>query len=1296
MKTIKTFDPSDVLKYYRDQYPPKLDELQAMEVKYTDDYFPPEKNWQRLSDMEMSFRLAERPITKNDIKNTSKAHYASIIAEHPEFIEDKFKIKEFSDLGYYEVILFIDGQWQIVMIDDFVPSKPQSEEIWFVLLEKAWAKVNRGYENINGVETIPLNVLTGSASDLFTPYQYTIPVENDRIKDPLVFNLEVAEDTDAMITILLQEKRYNRHLEESKYNKGKVFYVLGKYNDKKEVEKIYSDATNTNSLKDTFMTKGMYILWCYIVFPKGEQSINYEQYKSYSIHIQSKSKIEIEFKDFDSSMQVLEHICCSFYRKKHQGKGAAFYGRVEELAKGFCVNVAVNFISIEEIERTQQRRGHYYLIQNDNANNTNFVSGRNDTRRGFVVYNGAEVSVICFEPEENSVCSYKLINEVATNPISYRHEALREIVENFFCASASERRNKFYIVENQLDEEDKEKRRGEESQKRHIRIEAMRKEIEAQKEKEIRKKKIIIDRIRRDEMKEKLNAVNLPQTQIVEYKDEKSKMTSLTQRLDNIKKYVELVNSQLKDYLKSQKIPIYRPEEGAIANIMKREYPQIYPLDPDQPTTNMYIKTCFVYSELDSITKDLTGRGAFYNTNLTEDQYIIYCNFKNKIVSGPTVICDHDYHTMKRYLEGSLIDGEITGYGKFYVETKETNANFCYEGEFEHSKLNGYGQLTFGDGNAFNGVYKDNVKEGIGMLTTANKEYYIGSYSNGVCVRQYKVSKKEGEDALKEEYVQDAIEKIYLQKVLEEYMKIKHEDNEEKKKDDKFIKNVYEKLIEGESDKNAQTISGDNDESYYGQVKDGSIKEGKGALRKGNKVYIGVWKDNQLTGDVSIYTNGELDYKGAVKDYVENGKGVKYLPQKGEFIIGEFKEGKLSKGKLYTHYGLLSKEIIKSSDGSLKRSEMEKKPYAKTFNSRAEALLLSMADEYPEVINKLRCVLPLADHITTRLTWGTKTTPEGNVYIGQTGNKQMNGIGAMIYSQELPYKYAIGYLKNGQVDTFATFYTKDWKVVYQGGMKEGKKYGYGIEHVEGEEYYGYFSNDKREGKGALIVNGSIVKEGKFVNGAIKKVNVINKENKTITKIKYKDGKEKSNKDKTKDAESNEQRLKTQRMKIPVKYEHYIHMFLDLPIEETELFYLSQKCKEKEGKIYIGEMSLNKMKNGRGVLIDSFNGTYYVGYFKYDLQEGQGRLYDLTSNNLLYEGNFHLGKPFGKGHYYYQEDVEIVGTFNELGEGKGSQKFQEGRWYGDFYGLLKNGTGVLINKEDEFKELRKYRLNTIAQ
>ena len=168
------------------------------------------------------------------------------------------------------------------------------------------------------------------------------------------------------------------------------------------------------------------------------------------------------------------------------------------------------------------------------------------------------------------------------------------------------------------------------------------------------------------------------------------------------------------------------------------------------------------------------------------------------------------------------------------------------------------------------------------------------------------------------------------------------------------------------------------------------------------------------------------------------------------------------------------------------------------------------------------------------------------------------------------------------------------------------------------------------------------------------------------------------------------------MKIPVKYEHYIHMFLDLPIEETELFYLSQKCKEKEGKIYIGEMSLNKMKNGRGVLIDSFNGTYYVGYFKYDLQEGQGRLYDLNSNKLLYEGTFHFGKPFGKGHYYYQEDVEIVGTFNELGEGKGSQKFQEGRWYGDFYGLLKNGTGVLINKEDEFKELRKYRLNTIAQ
>ena len=54
----------------------------------------------------------------------------------------------------------IEGQWAIVLLDDYFPcskktrvpifAKPNGPELWAMLLEKAWAKVNGGYLNITG------------------------------------------------------------------------------------------------------------------------------------------------------------------------------------------------------------------------------------------------------------------------------------------------------------------------------------------------------------------------------------------------------------------------------------------------------------------------------------------------------------------------------------------------------------------------------------------------------------------------------------------------------------------------------------------------------------------------------------------------------------------------------------------------------------------------------------------------------------------------------------------------------------------------------------------------------------------------------------------------------------------------------------------------------------------------------------------------------------------------------------------------------------------------------------------
>ena len=77
--------------------------------------------------------------------------------------------------GYYEIKLFIDGEEQIVTVDDYLPvdkktneligAKSKKNEIWVSLLEKAWAKINGGYANIiGGTPMDALEYLTGFSS----------------------------------------------------------------------------------------------------------------------------------------------------------------------------------------------------------------------------------------------------------------------------------------------------------------------------------------------------------------------------------------------------------------------------------------------------------------------------------------------------------------------------------------------------------------------------------------------------------------------------------------------------------------------------------------------------------------------------------------------------------------------------------------------------------------------------------------------------------------------------------------------------------------------------------------------------------------------------------------------------------------------------------------------------------------------------------------------------------------------------------------------------------------------------
>ncbi len=195
------FDANKLTKYFKDQKPP------TDEGKFVDDLFPPNENsflaqdnegnfidkqcgpekskemdvskleWKRIDDIFSKSLIFEDTIEFDDIKqgNLGNCYFLSAISaltEMPYLIYQIFRTKVKNEKGYFEVVLYIDGEWQVVIIDDyFVTIKDTNEfkfansnerELWAIILEKAWAKVNGGYVNtISGNPSDALMAITG-------------------------------------------------------------------------------------------------------------------------------------------------------------------------------------------------------------------------------------------------------------------------------------------------------------------------------------------------------------------------------------------------------------------------------------------------------------------------------------------------------------------------------------------------------------------------------------------------------------------------------------------------------------------------------------------------------------------------------------------------------------------------------------------------------------------------------------------------------------------------------------------------------------------------------------------------------------------------------------------------------------------------------------------------------------------------------------------------------------------------------------------------------------------------------
>lgn len=110
----------------------------------------------------------------------------SSLANVPQLVLQIFRDLKVKKNGCYEVILNIDGEWQIVLVDDWIPctkssstpiplfARPSGKELWVILLEKAYAKINGGYLNIVG--GIPSDVMATTTN---FPSEY---VDHEEVK----------------------------------------------------------------------------------------------------------------------------------------------------------------------------------------------------------------------------------------------------------------------------------------------------------------------------------------------------------------------------------------------------------------------------------------------------------------------------------------------------------------------------------------------------------------------------------------------------------------------------------------------------------------------------------------------------------------------------------------------------------------------------------------------------------------------------------------------------------------------------------------------------------------------------------------------------------------------------------------------------------------------------------------------------------------------------------------------------------------------------------------------------------
>ena len=179
VENIKIFGREKLPKKLKTWTDPNFDKEKALGKKWSQDK---KIKWSRPDEKKEYFIFKNSP-TKEKIKqskNIRDCYFLSALGALCDkntndfnIIKNLFLITEKTKEHAYGIYFYISGKRRLVLIDDYLPydkdnklffsSSFDESELWVALIEKAWAKVRGGYENISDSQALKaFEVLTGN------------------------------------------------------------------------------------------------------------------------------------------------------------------------------------------------------------------------------------------------------------------------------------------------------------------------------------------------------------------------------------------------------------------------------------------------------------------------------------------------------------------------------------------------------------------------------------------------------------------------------------------------------------------------------------------------------------------------------------------------------------------------------------------------------------------------------------------------------------------------------------------------------------------------------------------------------------------------------------------------------------------------------------------------------------------------------------------------------------------------------------------------------------------------------